>query len=89
MTVLQPRHSREEFARRGNMIYERDIRARVEAAHEGEFVAINIETGAYELDKDDYNATERLLAREPDAQIWLLRVGHPATYRMGGGRSAA
>ena len=48
MTVLPPRHSREEFARRGSTIYERDIRARVEAAHEGEFVAINIETGAYE-----------------------------------------
>ncbi len=89
MTVLQPRYGKEEFARRGNAIYERDIRARVETAHEGEFVAINIETGAYELDNDDYAATERLLAREPDAQIWLLRVGHPATYRLGGGRSAA
>ena len=88
MTILQPRYSKEEFARRGDEIYERDIRPQVEATHAGEFVAIDIETGAYELDKDDYTATERLLARQPDAQIWLLRVGHPATYRMGGGRSA-
>ena len=88
MMVLQPRYSKEEFARRGNEIYERDIRSRVEAAHQGEFVAIDIESGAYELDTDDYAATERLLAHTPDAQIWLLRVGHPATYRMGGGRSA-
>ena len=88
MTTLQPRYSKEEFAHRGDAIYERDIRPQVEATHVGQFVAIDIETGAYELDADDYAATERLLARQPDAQIWLLRVGHSATYRMGGGRSA-
>jgi hypothetical protein len=88
MTLLQPRYSKEEFARRGDEIYERDIRPQVEAAHAGQFIAIDIETSAYELDEDDYTATERLLARKPDAQIWLLRVGHSATYRMGGGRSA-
>ena len=89
MTVHQPRHSKEEFARRGNEIYERDIRTQVEATHEGEFVAIDIETGAYALDQDDYTATERLLARKSDAQIWLRRVGQSTTYRMGGGRSTA
>jgi hypothetical protein len=87
--LLQPRYSKEEFARRGDEIYERAIRPQVEAAHTGEFVAIDIETGAYELDRDDYTATERLISRNPDAQIWLLRVGYPAAYRMGGGRSTA
>jgi hypothetical protein len=50
---------------------------------------VDIETGAYELDHDDYAATERLLARQPGAQIWLSRVGHTTTYRMGGPRSLA
>ena len=86
MAASQPRYSKEEFARRGREIYERDIRPRVEAAHSGEYVAIDIETGAYELDPDDYTATERLLIRQPDAQIWLLRVGLPAAYRLGGTR---
>jgi hypothetical protein len=49
---------------------------------EGKFVAIDIETGAYEIDGDDYTATERLLARQSDAQIWLLRVGQRTAYRM-------
>ena len=88
MTELQPRFSKEEFARRGDEIYERDIRTHAESVHHGEFVAVDIETGAYELDPDDYTATERLLGQGPDAQIWLLRVGYPATYRMGGGPSA-
>jgi hypothetical protein len=83
MTVLQPRYSQEEFARRGQEIYEREIRPQVESSDEGKFVAIDIETGGYEIDSDDYTATERLLARSPDAQIWLVRVGHRATYRIG------
>jgi hypothetical protein len=89
MTATLPRYSKEETARRGQEIYDKDIRSVVEAAHQGEFVAIDIETGAYELNKDDYAATENLLARQPDAQIWLVRVGHAAAYRIGGPRSIA
>ena len=85
MAVLEPRYSKEDFARRGQAIYERDIRPHLKAGDEGKFVAIDIETGAYEMDGDDYRATERLLTRSPTAQIWLLRVGHRAAYRIGGG----
>ena len=84
MAALEPRYSKTEFARRGQAIYERDIRPQVKAVDEGKFVAIDIETGAYEMDRDDYAATERLLVRHPNAQIWLLRVGHRAAYRLGG-----
>jgi hypothetical protein len=83
MASHHPRYSKEEFARRGNEIYERDIRPHVEAGNEGKFVAIDIETGAYEVDSDDYSATERLYSHHPDAQIWLVRIGEPAAYRLG------
>ncbi len=83
MAVLEPRYNKEEFAQRGQAVYERDIRSRLEAEHEGKFVAIDIETGAYEMDRYDYTATERLLARHPNAQIWLCRVGQRAAYRLG------
>jgi len=83
MTPLRPRYSKEEFALRGQEIYERDIRPHLDPADEGRFVAIDIETAMHEVDPDDYTATERLLARKADAQIWLVRVGHRATYRMG------
>ena len=82
MPALQPHYSKEEFARRGQEIYDRDVRPHVKAEDEGKFAAIDIETGAYEMDEDDYTATERLLTRNPDAQIWLLRVGHRAAYRI-------
>lgn len=83
MRATTPRYSKEEFARRGQEIYDHAIRPRVEPGNEGKFVAIDIETGAYEIDIDDYTATERLLARNPDAQIWLLRVGYRTAYRIG------
>ncbi len=89
MIALLPQYSREETARCGQELYERDIRPQVEAGHPGEFAAIDIETGEYALSKDDFAATEALLARQPQAQIWLVRVGHATTYRIGGPRSAA
>ena len=84
--IRHPRYAKEEFARRGNEIYERDIRPQVEADHQGKFVAIDIETGTWEMDADDYLATELLIQKIPDAQIWLFCVGQLATYRIGGPR---
>jgi hypothetical protein len=79
----QPRYSKEEFARRGDEIYERVLRPIVEKGNEGRFVAIDIETGAYEIDADELSASDRLLARVPDAQIWLRRIGSRYAHRFG------
>lgn len=82
MTTRQPRYSKAEFARRGDEIYERDIRPLVETEHKGEFVAIDIETGAWEMDANEMYASDRLLARCPDAQMWLARVGFRCVRRL-------
>jgi hypothetical protein len=78
-----PRYSKEEFARRGEAIYERDIRPHLEARQEGQFVVIDIETGAYEVDADELAASDRLMARIPNAQVWLQRVGTRYARRFG------
>jgi hypothetical protein len=83
MTTREARHSREEFARRGQEIYEREVRTTLQPGDEGKFVAIDIDSGSYEMDRDDYTATERLLSRCPEAQIWLTQVGQQAAYRLG------
>lgn len=44
----------------------------------GKFAAIDIETGAYEVDADD-----RLRARVPEAQIWMVRIGSRSVHRFG------
>ena len=83
MSVIQPRYSKEEFARRGDEIYERDVRPVVEAEHPGKYAAIDIESGAFELDEDEMAASERLAARIPEAQIWIARVGSRHVRRFG------
>jgi len=91
MTVNQLRYSKEEFARRGNEIYQSQVRPQVEEGNHGKIVAIDIETGdietgAFELANDTITASNRLLERNPDAQIWRVRIGHKGVHRFGVGR---
>ena len=83
MTAQQPRYSKEEYARRGNDLYERQVRWRVEAGNKGKIVAIDIDTGAFEVADDLLMASDRLLARYPDAQPWFVRIGYRAVHRFG------
>ena len=83
MTIGELRYSKEEFARRGNEIYETQIRPQVEEGNHGKIVAIDIETGAFELAKDTMIASDRLLERYPDAQIWCIRIGYKGVHRFG------
>jgi hypothetical protein len=79
----KPRYSKEEFARRGHEIYDSQVRSQVEADHHGKIVAIDIESGAFEVGDDSLTAAKQLLARCPDAQIFGIRVGHRAVHRFG------
>ncbi len=77
MALLKPRYSKEEFAWRGDEIYERNIEPRLRPEDDGKYVVIDIETGDYEIDADELAASDRLLARRPDAQVWLRQIGSP------------
>ena len=83
MSAQQPRSSAEEVARRDDEIYERTIRAQVEATHHGKVVAIDIETGAYAVDDNALAAARRLRAQYPEAEVWFVRVGHRALHHIG------
>jgi hypothetical protein len=84
MAAAQPRYSKEEFARRGDALYLKKIRRQLKAADVGKFVAIDIETGEYEVDADELKACRKLRKRIPDAQIWMVRVGYRYVHRFGG-----
>jgi hypothetical protein len=79
---MRPRYSEEEFARRGDEIYDRDILPKLKPADKG-IVAIDIETGEYEIAPDELTASNRLLTRRPEAQVWIRRIGSPYLYRFG------
>jgi hypothetical protein len=83
MTVRQPRYSKEEFAQRGHALYESQVRSQVEEGNHGKIVAIDIETGAFEIADELLAASKHLLARLPDAQTWFIRIGYPAVDHFG------
>jgi hypothetical protein len=83
MAVRHPRYSKEEFARRGDKIYESQVRQQIEEGNHGKIVAIDIETGVFEVADELLTASKQLLARLPDAQTWFVRIGHPAVDHFG------
>jgi hypothetical protein len=83
VTVIHPRYRKEEFAHQGDEIYERDIRPRLARDNEDKFIVTDTEAGAYEMDRDEVAASDRLLARHPDAQVQLRRVGSRYAYHLG------
>jgi hypothetical protein len=87
--VRQARYTKEEHARRGNEVYERTVRRQVEQSNRGRIVAIDIETEAFELGDNTLAASEKLLARIPDAQIWCVRIGEAGVHRFGPRTSAS
>jgi len=84
MTPRPSRYSAEETARRGDALYEREIRDRVEPAQRGKVVAIDVDGGEHVVADNALTASERLLARHPDAQIWCVRVGSRVLHRIRG-----
>ena len=84
MATLKPRYGKEEFANRGDAIFDKDIRPHLKNEDDDDFVAIDIETGAYEIDANEMAACDRLRARVPGAQVWLRKVGSRFARRFGG-----
>ena len=82
----RPRLPREETTRLGKEIYERDIKAKVVADHDGEIVAIDVDSGEWAIGDNVIAATDRLREQRPDANdVWLERVGYRTLNSFGGG----
>ena len=86
MIIKKPRYPAKEAGRIGEEIYDRDIRAQVEPAHNDEIIALDLDTGAWEIDTDENTAANRLDARLPYAQIYVRRVGPFRAVRTFGAR---
>jgi hypothetical protein len=83
MPATESRHTPDELARLGEQIFDQRVRPTLQPADDGKFVAIDVASGDYEIDDDDYTAVMRLLSRIPTADIWLMRAGYRAAYKIG------
>lgn len=83
MDIRQRRYSKEELAHRGQALYESRIRHQLDADAEGKIVAVDVDSGAFEIANHVLPATHQLFERYPDAQPWVVRVGHQSVYHFG------
>ena len=85
-TRARPRLHKDECARLGKQIYERDILPLVEDDHDGEFVSIDVHSGKWAVADTGMKSTALLRAKSPDAtDVWREKVGYVAAGSLGGG----
>jgi hypothetical protein len=82
MSAIELRRTPEELAQLGAEIYDKQVRPTLQTEDDDKFVAIDVLSGEFEIDDDDYSAVLKLRGRRPSAEIWLGCIGQPATYRM-------
>jgi hypothetical protein len=83
--MVPPNISDREIARRGQDLYDRKIRARVETGDNlGKIISIDLDTGNYEIGEDILDLSTRLQLKSPNALIWAERIGFNAVYAVGG-----
>jgi hypothetical protein len=78
-TTLSP----QQIADRGRAIYAEKIKNKVEPAHKGKCLILDIASGDYEIDDHEDAACNRLEARHPHGVFYLMRVGYPASLFIG------
>ncbi len=86
MPPAEPRRSLDERARLGHETFDRLVRPRLRPEHDGLFVAVDIDTGDYEIEENDHQAVTRLGARNPGAEMWLMMAGRATAYKFAGAR---
>ncbi len=79
-----PTYSPQEVEAKGEELYARTLLRLVEPGNRGKFVVMDVETGDYEIDADDLQATKRLLAKRPNAVLYGVRIGYPTAYTIAG-----
>ena len=71
---------------RGKQVYNDRLKGIVEPDHVGKYIVIDVETGEYEIDVSHLAATNRAMARMPDALLYGARIGFPTLGRIGKAR---
>ena len=69
---------------RGRVVFEQ-IAPRLRGENPDDFLFIDVLSGNYEISQDEISGRGLLRARQPNAVVYLRRVGDEAAYTVGGG----
>ena len=74
----------DDLAVRGRRFYDEYLSPQLEPEHNGRFCAIEPDSGQYFLGATGAEALNAAHAALPDKRFFLVRVGRPTAYRVGG-----
>ena len=72
-----------ELARKSELFYETRLKTQLEASHPNAFVAIEPESGDYQLGTTMTEAMDAARSRHPDRLVYVMRVGQSAAVHIG------
>jgi hypothetical protein len=76
----------QDVARRAGQLYDKVLKAKLEPTHQGQFIAIEPDSGEYFVGKTHSEVVAAARKSHPDRLTLVLRVGEPATYYLGNSR---
>jgi hypothetical protein len=68
----------QRLARKGERIYRTRLKRLLEPQHNGQYVAIEVESGDYFLGESAVAALKEAEARYPKGKFHLIKIGYPA-----------
>jgi len=80
--VIEGVRKKLELIDRAKQTYTDELAAKLEPEHNGEFVAIELETGDYFVGEDEVEAADKARAAGHEGSLWFLRVGSPFAHRL-------
>ena len=83
MVTAQAELTPDEVVARGKALYEQDIRAQVQEVHFGQYLIMDVTSGDYEIGPDHLETARRARAKHPEAALYGMRIGYPATDAIG------
>ena len=84
MTETAFKLPREEVAARGDKLYRETIEPQVGSA-KGQVVAIDVLSGDFSVAANGILAVRDLRTRQPNAEVFAVRIGSPSYHRIGRG----
>ncbi|WP_295620330.1 hypothetical protein [Chamaesiphon sp. GL140_3_metabinner_50] len=82
MSTQTLRYSPKEFFSKGTQIYQEQIIPKLNKDFDGKTIAIDIETGKFEVADTTLAAAEKMFNRIPDAQLWFERIGAAGVHKF-------
>jgi hypothetical protein len=88
MSTNTSQYRPEDFSAKGSQIYQEQVLPNLSTDCDGKIVAIDIETGEFELADTTLAAAAKMFDRSPDAQLWFERIGAQGVHKFNSVRPA-